>query len=185
MALGFDQLVSKLQVRFDYQSSRSVAREALTRAGLKEQDHYSAEELQKFVDGLNAVSKNLARVWTSIGLAPSGEPLPPPPAPKVEVKAPEPPKPEPKPAPAPVVEAAPEPTPEPTPEPEPVVEAAPEPTQEASSEAAPPDAEQATEAAPEADSWGSSGKKNKKNKNKNRDESQSEASPDGETPAEG
>ncbi len=181
MALGFDQLVSKLQVRFDYQSSRSVTREALSRAGLKEKDQYSDEELQKFVDGLNAVAKNLARVWTALGLAPSGQPLPPPPAPKVEVKPPEPPKPEPKvevKAPEPVVEAAPEPAPEPVVEaaPEPVFEAAPEPTPEPVVEAAPE-----AEPAPEADSW--FGKKKKKHKN--RDDSSAEGSPEGETPADG
>ena len=183
MAQGFDQLVSKLQVRFDYQSSRIMTREALSRAGLKEQDNYSSDELQKFADGLAAVATNLDRVWTSLGIAPSGQPLPPPPAPKVEVKpAPEPPKPAPapEPAPAPVVEAAPEPQPEPTPEP--VVEAAPEPQPEPVVEAA-PEAEAPAEE-PAADSWFNN-KKNKKNKNRNRDgEAQSDTASEGETPAE-
>ncbi len=179
MAQGFDQLVSKLQVRFDYQSSRIMTREALSRAGLKEQDNYSSDELQKFADGLAAVATNLDRVWTSLGIAPSGQPLPPPPAPKVEVKpAPEPPKPAPapEPAPAPVVEAAPE------PQPEPVVEAAPEPQPEPVVEAA-PEAEAPAEE-PAADSWFNN-KKNKKNKNRNRDgEAQSDTASEGETPAE-
>ena len=48
MAQGFDQLVSKLQVRFDFQSARIMAREALSRAGLKEKDDYNDDELQKF-----------------------------------------------------------------------------------------------------------------------------------------
>ncbi|MBL8786720.1 MAG: hypothetical protein JNJ59_17575 [Deltaproteobacteria bacterium] len=174
MAQGFDELVKALQVRFDFQSSRIMTREALSRAGLKEKSDYSGDELQKFVDGLNVVATNLGRVWTTLGIAPSGQPLPPPPPhpqPKVEAKPPEPP-----PAPAPVVEAAPEPVVEaaPEPQPEPVVEAAPEPVVEAApAEEAPP--------AEEQNFFG--GKKNKKNKNKNRDE-QSDAAPD-EAPSEG
>ena len=183
MAQGFDQLVSKLQVRFDYQSSRIMTREALSRAGLKEQDHYSNDELQKFADGLASVAKNLDRVWTSLGIAPSGQPLPPPPAPKVEAKpAPEPPKPAPapEPAPAPVVEAA----PEPEPQPEPVVEAAPEPQPEPVVEAASETEQAASAEEPAADSWFNN-KKNKKNKNRNRDgEAQSDTASEGETPAE-
>ena len=74
MAQGFDQLVSALQVRFDFQSARIMVREALSRAGLKEQPNYSPADLQKFVDGLNAVSTNLSRVWTNLGISPSGVP---------------------------------------------------------------------------------------------------------------
>lgn len=175
MAQGFDQLVSTLQVRFDYQSARIMAREALARAGLSEKSDYSADELQKFVDGLNAVSNNLSRVWTALGIAPSGQPLPPPPAPKVEVKAPPPPPPPP-PAPEPVVEAAPAPEPEPVPEPtpEPVVEAAPEPVVEAAPvEEAPPVEE------PAEQSWFGGKKKKKKHS-----EAQAEPNPE-ETPSEG
>ena len=155
MAQGFDQLVSTLQVRFDYQSARIMAREALSRAGLSEKSDYSANELQKFVDGLNVVSTNLSRVWTALGIAPSGQPLPPPPAPKVEVKAPPPP---------PKVEVK---APPPPPPPEPVVEAAPE------AEAAP--AEE-----PAEQSWFGGKKKKKKHS-----DSHSDAAPEGETPSEG
>jgi outer membrane biosynthesis protein TonB len=178
MAQGFDQLVSALQVRFDFQSARVMTREALSRAGLKEQSDYSPEDLQKFADGLNAVSTNLARVWTKLGIAPSGQPLPPPPPP------PAPPKPAPAPeAPAPVVEAAPEPVVEaaPEPTPEPVVEAAPEPTPEPVVEAAPE-----AEAAPVEESadhgWG--GGKKKKKKNRGGDEQQDGGSSDEAPPAE-
>ncbi len=111
MGYGFNQLVSALEVRFDFQSARITTREALARAGLTEQAGYSDAELQRFADGLAAVAKNLDKVWLKLGVAPSGKPLPqaapvvaaPAPAPVVE-------------APAPVIEAAPE--PEPTPEPE-------------------------------------------------------------------
>lgn len=176
MAQGFDQLVSALQVRFDYQSSRVMTREALSRAGLKEQSDYSPEELQKFVDGLNAVSTNLSRVWTKLGIAPSGQPLPPPPPPKPPEPAP---VVEAAPEPAPVVEAAPEPAPEPTPEP--VFEAAPEPTPEPVVEAAPE-----VEAAPAEESadhgWG--GGKKKKKKNKGGDDHQDAAPSEDAPPAE-
>lgn len=180
MPQGFDQLVSALQVRFDYQSSRIMVREALDRAGLKEQGDYSADQLQKFADGLNSVAKNLDRVWQKLGISPSGVPLPPPEPPKPAPKPPEPPKPE------PVVEAAPAPAPEPepapAPEPEPVVEAAAEPTPEPAVEAsAEPAVEAAAEpAAEEVPSWMS--KKNKKNKNR---QAESEAAPEGDAPAEG
>lgn len=168
MAQGFDHLVSKLQVRFDYYSSRTMAREALSRAGLKEQGDYSDDELQKFVDGLNEVSTNLDKVWTALGKAPSGQPLPPPPAPpapKVEAKEPEPPPPEPEPEP---VAAAPEPEPAPAPEPEP------EPVVEAAAEEAPHE-----EA---ADSWFGGGKKKKKKKHG--DDTPADAAPEDAPPSE-
>ena len=190
MAQGFDQLVSALQVRFDFQSARIMVREALSRAGLKEQPSYSPEELQKFVDGLNAVSTNLSRVWTNLGISPSGVPLPPPPAPPAPPKKAEPPPapkkvevapPEPPPAPEPVVEAAPVVE-------APVVEAAPVydvPVDFAAPEA--PPAELPVEAAPvEAGSeapaedagWGFGGGK-KKDKKKKRFEEQSDAPAEG------
>jgi len=179
MAQGFDQLVSALQVRFDYQSSRVMTREGLSRAGLKEQSDYSPEELQKFADGLNSVARNLDRVWTAIGVAPSGQPLPPPPPP------PAPPKPEPAPEPsAPVVEAAPAPEPvveaEPAsePTPEPVVEAAPEPTPEPTPEVEAAPAEDTTDGG-----WSGGAKKKKKNKNRGGDEPQDSA-PEDAPPAE-
>jgi len=182
MAQGFDQLVSALQVRFDFQSSRIMVREALERAGLKEQADYSPAELQKFADGLNSVATNLNAVWTKLGISPSGVPLPAPKPPPVVVKPPEPPKPEPKPEPpAPVVEAAPEPppAPEPEPAPEPVFEAAPEPAPEPVVEAAPePVVEAAPEEAPAEEAPSFFGKKKKKKKDEH-----IEAAPEGEIPA--
>ncbi len=147
MTYGFNQLVSALEVRFDFQSARITAREALARAGLTEQSGYSDAELQRFADGLAAVARHLDKVWLKLGVSPSGQPLPVvapvvKPAPVVEA----PPEPE------PVVQAAPEPepvvedAPGPEPEPEPVVEAAPEP--EPVVEAA-PEPEPVIEAAPE------------------------------------
>jgi outer membrane biosynthesis protein TonB len=180
MAQGFDQLVSALQVRFDFQSARVMTREALSRAGLKEQSDYSPEELQKFVDGLNAVSTNLSRVWTKLGIAPSGQPLPPPPPPPAPPKPPEP-------APAPVVEAAPEPAPvveaAPEPTPEPVVEAAPEPVVEVAPEPAPSFEAEAAPVEESADhGWG--GGKKKKKKNKGGDDHQDAAPSEDAPPAE-
>ncbi|MFO0748654.1 MAG: hypothetical protein U1F43_23780 [Myxococcota bacterium] len=188
MPQGFDQLVSALQVRFDYQSSRIMVREALDRAGLKEQADYTPDQLQKFADGLNSVARNLDKVWLKIGISPSGVPLPPPPPPPAPPKAAKPPEPEPAPkAPEPEpVAAAPEPEPvveaAPEPPPEPVVEAAPEPVAEVASEPAPEPAveaaaEPAAESAPEETPSFFGGKKKKKK----RDEAH-ESAPDGDVP---
>ena len=76
MSNGFEQLVTVLQSRYDFQSARTMAREALSAAGLKEQPSYSKDELQQFVDGLSGVGTNLDRIWTALGVAPSGAPAP-------------------------------------------------------------------------------------------------------------
>jgi len=85
MSQGFQQLVSVLESRYDFQSARTMAREALSAAGLKEQDKYSKDDLQKFVDGLSSVGSHLDRVWSLLGVAPSGAPAPAPP-PAAEAK---------------------------------------------------------------------------------------------------
>jgi hypothetical protein len=76
MARGFHQLVAALETRFDFQSARITAREALARAGLTEQSDYADDELQRFADGLAAVARNLDKVWSKLGVSPSGQPLP-------------------------------------------------------------------------------------------------------------
>jgi hypothetical protein len=96
MARGFNQLVAALEARFDFQSARITAREALARAGLAERSDYDEHDLQRFADGLSAVARNLDKVWPKLGVAPSGQPLPAPaaavspvaqPAPEVAVVA--------------------------------------------------------------------------------------------------
>jgi hypothetical protein len=76
MSNGFEQLVTALQNRYDFQSARTMAREALSVASLKEQPNYSKEELQQFVDGLAKVGSHLDRVWSILGVSPTGEPAP-------------------------------------------------------------------------------------------------------------
>jgi hypothetical protein len=76
MARGFNQLVTALEARFDFQSARITAREALARAGLAERSDYDEHDLQRFADGLSAVARNLDKVWLKLGVAPSGQPLP-------------------------------------------------------------------------------------------------------------
>ncbi|MFT7579842.1 MAG: hypothetical protein ACI9MR_001509 [Myxococcota bacterium] len=73
---GFEQLLTALEGRYDFQSARIMARESLAVAGLKEQPKYSPEELQKLADGLAVVGSNLDGVWTALGIAPSGAPAP-------------------------------------------------------------------------------------------------------------
>ena len=121
MAHGFNSILNALQMRFDYYSARVQAREALARVGLDERDAYADHDVQRIVDALAAANKGLDKVWSKLGVAPSGQPLPapvavtPPPAP---------------PAPEPILEAAPEPitdsAPEPTVDVAPEAEAAPE-----------------------------------------------------------
>ena len=82
MSNGFEQLVTVLQNRYDFQSSRTLAREALAVASLKEQPNYSKEELQQFVDGLAKVGTHLERVWSILGVSPTGAPAPEAAAPK-------------------------------------------------------------------------------------------------------
>jgi len=76
MSNGYDALVSSLETRFDYQSARTVAKEAVAAAGLKEQAKYSPAELQSVVDALGAVGTDMDRVWSAVGVSPSGAPAP-------------------------------------------------------------------------------------------------------------
>jgi len=76
MSNGFETLVTSLERRYDYQSARIIAREALATAGLKEADKYSAADLQKFVDGLAKVGTDLADVYEALGVTPTGTAAP-------------------------------------------------------------------------------------------------------------
>ena len=76
MSNGYDSLVSGLETRFDYQSARTVAKEAVAAAGLKEQAKYAPAELQSIVDALGAVGAEMDRVWSALGVSPSGAPAP-------------------------------------------------------------------------------------------------------------
>ena len=76
MSNGYDSLVSGLENRFDYQSARTVAKEAVAAAGLKEQAKYAPAELQSIVDALGAVGAEMDRVWSALGVSPSGAPAP-------------------------------------------------------------------------------------------------------------
>ena len=76
MSNGFETLVTSLERRYDYQSARIIAREALAIAGLKEADKYSAADLQKFADGLTKVGSDLAAVFEVLGVTPTGAEAP-------------------------------------------------------------------------------------------------------------
>jgi len=78
MAQGFNQIVNALEVRFDFHSARTLAREALGSVGLEEKTSYTEGELGRFADGLNAVATKLTKVWAKLGVAPSGVEVPPP-----------------------------------------------------------------------------------------------------------
>ncbi len=163
MSSGFDFLVNNLERRYDFQSARTMTRQALSAAGLKEQPNYSKEELQRFVDQLSQIGTHLDRVWGSLGAAPSGQPLPvadkPAAAPEAPAKAEAPAKQD-----EPAKEAAPEPKAEAKPEPEPAPDKAeakpakqePEPKAEAADAKAEGDAD--------ADDKGGSDKGDKKKK---------------------
>ena len=64
MSNGYDTLVSGLETRFDYLSARTVAKEAVAAAGLKEQAKYAPAELQSIVDALGAAGTDMERVWS-------------------------------------------------------------------------------------------------------------------------
>jgi hypothetical protein len=81
MSGGFDFLVSCVEQRYDYQSARTMAKEAHAAAGLKQQDKYSDQELVKFADGLASVGSSLDPIWPALGQSPSGAPAPAPAAP--------------------------------------------------------------------------------------------------------
>ncbi len=76
MSSGFEQLVSALETRYDFQSARTLAREALKSAGLKEQAKYSKAELGQFADQLSTIGSSLDAVWDKLGVAPAGAPAP-------------------------------------------------------------------------------------------------------------
>jgi len=112
-------LMEALGKRFDYQSTRNVYRDALSRSGLADQDVFSAADIERFVTALKKTERRLEAVLGTLGLGPAVTAAPAaPPASK----------------PAPVVAAAPEPEPEAEVSAEPAVEAGPH-------EAAPTDGE--------------------------------------------
>ncbi len=76
MSTGFDNLVAALETRYDFHSARTLVREALGASGLKEQDAYSKDEMQRFADGLATVGTSLSPVWTVLGVAPKGQEVP-------------------------------------------------------------------------------------------------------------
>ena len=77
MSGGFDFLVSSVEERYDYLSARSVAREALSLAGLDQSDKYSAGDLQKFADALSSLGHgHLDKIWGKLGVAPTGQAAP-------------------------------------------------------------------------------------------------------------
>lgn len=121
-------LMEALGKRFDYQSTRNVYRDALSRAGLADQDGFSAADIERFVTALKKTERRLEAVLGALGIGPAVAAAP--------AAAAAPAKP-----PAPAVEVAPEPAPEEAP-----VEAAAESDAPAATEAA-PDGEGAAEAA--------------------------------------
>ena len=76
MSDGYNTLVSGLEARFDYQSARTMAKEAVAAAGLKEQAKYAPAELQSIVDALSGMGADMDRVWSAVGVSPSGAPAP-------------------------------------------------------------------------------------------------------------
>ena len=72
MSNGYDSLVSGLEARFDYQSARTVAKEAVAAAGLKEQAKYATAELEAIVHALSGIGTDLGAVWKVLGVSPTG-----------------------------------------------------------------------------------------------------------------
>lgn len=120
-------LMEALGKRFDYQSTRNVYRDALSRSGLADQDGFSPADIERFVTALKKTERRLEAVLGALGLGPAVA------APSAAAPAKKP---------APVVEAA------------PVVEEAPPVAEEpVAAEEAPADAAPAEggDAAPEGD----------------------------------
>jgi hypothetical protein len=89
MSTGFDFLVTQLESRYDHQSARSITREALNKAGLKEAAAYKPNEIQAWVDQLSVLGDRLDSVYAKLGMGPSGAraPVAPEPPKKEEAKA--------------------------------------------------------------------------------------------------
>lgn len=71
---GYDNLVSALEVRFDFYSARVVAREAVTAAGLEGGTGWSEDELRRVAQQIPLPTTELDRVCERLGLAPGSTP---------------------------------------------------------------------------------------------------------------
>ena len=60
-------LMEALGKRFDYQSTRNVYRDALSRAGLADQDGFSAADIERFVTALKKTERRLEAVLGALG----------------------------------------------------------------------------------------------------------------------
>ena len=84
MSNGYQHIVTSLETRYDYQSARTLAGDALKTAGLEQADAYKPAELQKIANALGAGGGNMDSVWLSLGIAPKGTAMPEAPAPPAE-----------------------------------------------------------------------------------------------------
>ena len=88
MSNGYQHIVTSLETRYDYQSARTLAGDALKSAGLEQADAYKPAELQKIADAIGTGGGNMDSVWLALGIAPKGTAMPePPPAAAEEAAA--------------------------------------------------------------------------------------------------
>ena len=76
MSNGYQHVLTSLETRYDFQSARTVAAEALKETGIAEADSFKPAELQKIADVLGASGTNMDSVWLALGVAPSGTAMP-------------------------------------------------------------------------------------------------------------
>ncbi|MDP6945829.1 MAG: hypothetical protein QF464_16890 [Myxococcota bacterium] len=89
MSNGYQHVVTSLETRYDYQSARTLAGDALKVAGLEQAAEYKPAELQKIANAIGASGTDMDRVWLALGIAPKGTAMPaaPEPPPAEEAKA--------------------------------------------------------------------------------------------------
>lgn len=76
MALGFKDIVSSLERRYDYLSARAVVMEALANTGLGKKATYDDKEADAVLGQIAGIAGDLDRVWTALGRAPKGVAMP-------------------------------------------------------------------------------------------------------------